>query len=198
MMTPGQRTARNILASEPVQTVMNWANFAGPAMRAMPRPVLAPKGPQGIRPVSLMQRLQNVEPEAPQPERPLAPAVVYKGEVFTGLNHGDAYMKAGAKYPEFLESPELGDTEGFLTSKGRYVSRADAYDMAKTLGMEMRKLGNTKFLDSVDINKAHGIDPRLADYQKNGPREHPLAPVTEQRPNDGPLMSILKKYGLAD
>ena len=49
MMTPGQRTARNILASEPVQTVMNWANFAGPAMRAMPRPVMAPEGPQGIR-----------------------------------------------------------------------------------------------------------------------------------------------------
>ena len=47
MMTPGQRTARNILASEPVQTVMNWANFAGPAMRAMPRPVLAPEGRPG-------------------------------------------------------------------------------------------------------------------------------------------------------
>ena len=49
MMTPGQRTARNILASEPVQTVMNWANFAGPAMRAMPRPTMAAEGTGGIR-----------------------------------------------------------------------------------------------------------------------------------------------------
>ena len=49
LMTPGQRTARNILASEPVQTVMNWANFAGPAMRAMPRPTMAAEGTGGIR-----------------------------------------------------------------------------------------------------------------------------------------------------
>lgn len=50
------------------------------------------------------------------------------GETFTGQNHGEAFEKFMTKYPE-------GDfskfKDGFMTSKGRFVSREEAFDIAK-------------------------------------------------------------------
>jgi len=53
------------------------------------------------------------------------------GEVFEGHNHGDAFEKFQAKYPN--ETNFLNVDQGFTTSSGRFINRDEAFTLAKQM-----------------------------------------------------------------
>jgi len=59
-------------------------------------------------------------------------ALEYKGEIFEGPSHVDAYYKLQEKYPE-LKWEEAGSydyRDGFVTTHGRFVLRPEAAQIA--------------------------------------------------------------------
>ncbi len=81
------------------------------------------------------------------PERVVQAAVRVRGRTFTGPNHKAAVLAAGWA--------ELGPNDiGFVTSTGRFVSRAEAWRIAKRAGQLRRytsRPGATPELHSEDI-----------------------------------------------
>lgn len=113
-------------------------------------------------------------------ERPVAAAIRYNGEIFTGLHHGDAAAKAMQKYGAAAEQAIYGDKniladiDGFITDRGRYVSRAEATALAKGMGLERgRQPGG--LADSYDINDLNKVpNDRTGSIRDTGPIDHPL------------------------
>jgi hypothetical protein len=72
-----------------------------------------------------------------KPEHILCAALVYKGIIIAGHRHSDCYAVIRNLYKVFTHDPieltglpERKD-QGFLTSHNRYVSRAEAWEIAK-------------------------------------------------------------------
>lgn len=73
----------------------------------------------------------------PQPGMGKAPAekvksaaLSFNGEVFEGENHGYALGKIWDKYGQGIDHAKVAD--GFTTTKGRFVSREEAFGLAKS------------------------------------------------------------------
>lgn len=96
------------------------------------------------------------------PERPVAAATRYKGEIFTGVNHGDTIPAALKKYPEaemdlFGNSRMSEDAGGFITNTGRFVTRKEALALADAAGMSARF--RSQGFDSTDLKGTGGDSP---------------------------------------
>lgn len=83
-------------------------------------------------------------------------AILYAGEIFTGLMHADALQAILRKYPELKLSASTGLTDGFMTSKGRFVDRQEAGAIAKAAQqiehLDSRLIGSAeKNLKAEDI-----------------------------------------------
>ncbi len=69
------------------------------------------------------------------PEMVKQAAIQLKGEVFTGQTHAFAYEKAvetmGKRFAEEAITTGWEQAQGFVTSTGRFVSRAEATEIAK-------------------------------------------------------------------
>jgi hypothetical protein len=81
----------------------------------------------------------------------LCASVMYQGNIISGRRHSDCY--------EILENLlgkdiDLGTREdqGFLTSKGRHVSRREAFVIAKENGQIFHNM-----YDNVDVNSEQAI-----------------------------------------
>jgi hypothetical protein len=73
-----------------------------------------------------------------KPEHILCAALLYKGMIIAGHRHSDCYAIIRNLYKIFTGDengtiPNLPDREGqgFLTSHNRYVTRAEAWEIAK-------------------------------------------------------------------
>lgn len=87
------------------------------------------------------------------PEKIASAALKYGGKLYEGLNHGFALENI------LKENPSAGMKDiqdGFTTSKGRFVSREEAYDIAdkaKQMGSDMKDVPDeSKMLLSEDLN----------------------------------------------
>lgn len=85
----------------------------------------------------------------PQAEGIASPAVLRRGKVFTGANHGDAYTPAEATI-------HTQDRDGFLTTTGRYVSRHEAGQLADATGQRQLAPAETPYrtMISEDLRPA--------------------------------------------
>lgn len=63
------------------------------------------------------------------PERIVSAAIQYKGEIFTGQTHADAWVPMTEKYADAVITNERID--GFVTSTGRFVDRKEALVIAQ-------------------------------------------------------------------
>lgn len=61
-----------------------------------------------------------------------SPALLHDtdGEIITGFNHGEAREIFHEKHPEASEAEDNHLVSGFLTSKGRFVLRPEAVEIA--------------------------------------------------------------------
>lgn len=71
-------------------------------------------------------------------------AVQYKGKIYTGARHVDIIVQPLEEYGHF----PVGYVAGFLTSKGRFVNRKEAAQLAFTAGQTPQQ---EAFLYSEDI-----------------------------------------------
>jgi hypothetical protein len=84
-------------------------------------------------------------------------AVRFEGKVYEGPNHFEALQvaveKTGKTEDELLELAG-DDTDGFVTSNGRFVSRQAADSIARAKGQKKSDTSNANFLASEDLVKA--------------------------------------------
>lgn len=71
-------------------------------------------------------------------ERPVRAAVQMRGEVFEGSFHGDAYANGLIKLGQV---PDNEVVDGFVTDRGRFVTRAEASRLASAIGYEPAATG---------------------------------------------------------
>jgi N12 class adenine-specific DNA methylase len=91
----------------------------------------------GHQRLGLAKRLLS-EQEATGPERIVSSAIKAKdGRVFTGPLHSDAYAKAMAAGIDIKDIDAIG-LDGFITSKGRYVGRREAQEIAQNAAQTKR------------------------------------------------------------
>ena len=65
-------------------------------------------------------------------ERLACAAIRYKGEMFRGTIHADAFALLVRKYPKCdSDTPLKGFSEGFLTTTGRFVNKKAAREIAE-------------------------------------------------------------------
>ena len=76
--------------------------------------------------------------KTPPSERIVSAASKYKGEIFTGRWHWEAWNKLRKKYPEDWERLTSNDeqylkdfVDGFITSTGRFIDREEAKRIAE-------------------------------------------------------------------
>lgn len=83
--------------------------------------------------ISPMNDTENgVIPLGGAPERVGKAAVVIQGKTYTGQNHGFALSQFMDENPNINVNEALkGYRDGFVTNKGRFVSREEAFDIAK-------------------------------------------------------------------
>ena len=89
-------------------------------------------------------------------ERVKAAAVKFRGKIFTGATHADAMDAIGkseAEIDELYANGEI-DTDGFVTTSGRYVDRMEAGRIA---------LAHDQFKAELDVNANRGF------YEANPP-----------------------------
>ena len=84
----------------------------------------------------------DLKPESGLQERIVSAAIKYKGEIFSGKSHYDAWLPMSAKYPETTTISE-GRVDGFLTNTERFVSREEALEIAKAADQLERSLSHT-------------------------------------------------------
>lgn len=104
--------------------------------------------------------------------------------IFTGVNHGMAWLEAEDHYGGETKVPTRNVVEGFVTSLGRFVDRAEASaiaDRTKQVPIE-DQLGGPKFRrllsEDLDINAYEDASYKA----KLGSRPYPLnkqAPMSE-------------------
>ena len=92
-------------------------------------------------------------------------AILYAGEIFTGLMHADALQAILRKYPELQLNTSTGLIDGFMTSKGRFVDRQEAGAIAKAAQqleqLHPRQMQSAeKHLKSEDFLDPEEIDDR--------------------------------------
>jgi hypothetical protein len=91
-----------------------------------------------VRPRTLAKTLAEPPPSVPAdlpkpPERIAAAAVRVEGETYTGTTHAEAYEKAiGRPLTADQRVPNLGNDSGFVTNAGRFVTRDEALDIARS------------------------------------------------------------------
>jgi hypothetical protein len=137
--TPRTQDVLNV-ASAPMM-----GNFAAKAAGIMPK-VAAPVEAGPSSPMNYFNR----------GEVSLIPANRYKGEVFTGNNHGDAYEKSLQRYNvkdgEELSNRIADDSEmGFLTASGQFLSREEA---GRRIYGQQAELGSENWDDVVALEAA--------------------------------------------
>jgi hypothetical protein len=100
--------------------------------------------------------------EMAAPDRIASPAIMSKeGKVFTGINHGDAWQNLEDAGHTVMPATNFAASQGFLTSKGRFVSREQAVDIAEaakqinTKDSSKPKTFMTKKLISEDLDPAN-------------------------------------------
>jgi hypothetical protein len=98
----------------------------------------------------------NFENNESKAEKIVAAAIEIGDEIFTGVNHADAIVRVEDKYPHWDTDKSLIIGEGFLTSKGRFVSREEAGQIAKGAAQlghlpEEEQVEAGEKLDSGDI-----------------------------------------------
>lgn len=57
------------------------------------------------------------------------------GYIVRGHRHADA-IRTGRGIPRYADISTHGDDHGFVTSKNRYVTRKEAYEIQKAAGIE--------------------------------------------------------------
>lgn len=96
--------------------------------------------------------------ELPFEETVSKAALQYKGELFEGKNHGFALGDIMDKHPDIdLKDWQKDIKEGFTTSHGRFISREEAFDMARDKGQIDPKVlpaltADSKMLLSEDLS----------------------------------------------
>jgi len=78
--------------------------------------------------MSFEGRGENNANETGPTERITLAAIKYKGDIFTGRLHSDAWKIMTEKYPEAVMTKDRED--GFMTSTGRFVSGEEALEIA--------------------------------------------------------------------
>lgn len=125
--------------------------------------------------------VQKFEPEAPVETVPetkapevettvKAPASRYAGVVYEGEHHQDTYnqIRQATGRKMNMDDPEAEGIEaGFVTSTGRFVSREEAYKIARAGGQIKRAFGAKPEL----LNEAMKGEPRLAPATFGGIQE---------------------------
>jgi hypothetical protein len=81
---------------------------------------------EGTRPMAGGGRLA---PAPVAPERVGPAALIIKGKTYTGTNHGEAFGKFMDEQPN--NDPGKDWKDGFVTTTGRFVSREEAFEIAK-------------------------------------------------------------------
>jgi hypothetical protein len=76
-------------------------------------------------------RIKELQDIVSKPESVKSAALQYKGETIEGVNHGDALNTIMSRQGGIPESDFAKIKEGFTTTKGRFVSREEAFDIAK-------------------------------------------------------------------
>lgn len=66
----------------------------------------------------------------PPTEQLKSPAVSFGGTIYEGPNHAYIRSMIAREHPEFDEGLRM-HTDGFVTSRGRFVNRQEGYDLAE-------------------------------------------------------------------
>lgn len=117
-----------------------------------------------------------------EPEKIKSAAVQIDGKIYEAANHTFALEQAAAARGMTLEElttalPSKSDISGFVTNKGRYVDRADAYDIAKSTDqINVEKLGVEGYLGHHQIRELE--DATLENISKS---VESGAPITESK-----------------
>ena len=117
------------------------------------------------------------------PERVVSAAIKSGKEIIKGANHAAAYDSIG------LEQGKAKLPEGFVTDKGRFISREEAAKLTKATGQVPQKTEALGKLHSEDVAKAAGTPP-----EKGTPQSRIFSP-------DPPMAStqnITTPRGIAD
>ena len=86
-----------------------------------------------------------------------ASALKYNDEIFVGQTHADAWNLMTSKYPESVLSNVRGD--GFITSTGRFVERAEALEIAENAQQIDKGVHKTLFSENIiDQDKEWGSE----------------------------------------
>lgn len=86
------------------------------------------------------------------PEKIVAAAMRYRGEMFVAPTHAAAIEKLLKVFPDWETAEDLETAEqGFLTSKNRFVDRAEAGSIARAAGQ----------LDHVDPSRVDEVEAEL-------------------------------------
>lgn len=89
------------------------------------------------------------------PEKIVAAAIRFQGELFLGRTHGQAILMMEKKYPQWQQMTDQPLEEGFSTTTGRFVDREEADEIATAAAQvdeEMRSHRvNYQELDSSNL-----------------------------------------------
>ena len=74
---------------------------------------------------------QNFEPQNQAvPETVKCAALLWKGEIFTGVTHAHAFFSFAEAHPEIKNPRNERFEDGFETSIGRFITRNEALEIA--------------------------------------------------------------------
>lgn len=86
-------------------------------------------------------------------ERIKAAAIRFHGEIFTGPSHADAIFELEKAHPGFdYHDIDSEDTQGFVTTNGRWVNREDARKIVNRTG-QMKQTLEPDGLISEDLRQ---------------------------------------------
>lgn len=78
-----------------------------------------------------------------------------KCEVLSAMHHCDCFAFGAEKYGEtFRNRDKNQDRQGYLTTRDRFVDRAEAFQIADQQGQLIAKSPNQTLLDSYNVNFA--------------------------------------------
>lgn len=118
----------------------------------------------------IRERWENLQAGKSQPERILDAASRYSGEIFSGPTHFHSWKQAVDKYN--TSSGMTQEVEhGFLTSRGRFVDREEAANIARAaVQIQYPARFNNRNLASEDIRSQFPTSPGLQIQQQAAER----------------------------